>query len=108
MASQLSLFSKNEHVDEVTTTDLKYVYLASSLSLSPPSLQPPTHTHSLTHAHCFPLRFLLLPALLGDLTLQLCEGERLEVINAARVYCVDYLQRCKAYAITKEVCECMY
>ena len=48
-------------------------------------------------------RFFLLPALLGDLTLQLSEGDRLGIVSKARVYCVDYLQRCKSYAITKEV-----
>ena len=49
------------------------------------------------------VRFFLLPALLGDLTLQLSEGDRLGIISKARIYCVDYLQRCKSYAITSEV-----
>lgn len=48
-------------------------------------------------------RYLLLPALLGDLTLQVTEGNRLETIRRARVYLLDYLQRCKSYAITAEV-----
>lgn len=45
----------------------------------------------------------MLPALLGDLTLQTSEGDRMEVIQKARVYLVDYLQRCKSYTITTEV-----
>ena len=53
---------------------------------------------------CWPsFRYLLLPALLGDLTLQVTEGNRLETIRRARVYLLDYLQRCKSYAITAEV-----
>lgn len=46
---------------------------------------------------------MLLPALLGELTMQISDGDRLENIQKARVYFVDYLQRCKSYAITKEV-----
>ncbi len=48
-------------------------------------------------------RYLLLPALMGDLTLQVMEGERTETIRRAKVYCLDYLQRCKTYTITSEV-----
>ena len=50
-----------------------------------------------------PCRYLLLPALLGDLTLQQDTGERLDLLHRARVYFVDYLQRCKDYSITEEV-----
>jgi hypothetical protein len=49
-----------------------------------------------------------LPALLGDLTLHLSEGDRQDIISKARVYCVDYLQRCKSYAITSEVYHIIY
>ncbi len=42
--------------------------------------------------------------LLGELTMQISGGDRLENILKARVYFVDYLQRCKSYALTKEVC----
>ena len=48
-------------------------------------------------------RYLLLPALLGDLTLQQNIGERLDLLHRARVYFVDYLQRCKNYSITEDV-----
>ena len=50
----------------------------------------------------------MLPALLGDLTLQVTEGNRLETIQRARVYLLDYLQRCKSYAITAEVHMILY
>lgn len=50
-------------------------------------------------------RFFLLPALLGDLTMNGVEGEnRLDNIEKARIYFVDYLQRSKSYSITTEVC----
>ncbi|XP_072291774.1 immunoglobulin-binding protein 1 [Eucyclogobius newberryi] len=46
------------------------------------------------------LRYLLLPALLGALTLKQTSRERrLEILQTARVYFVDYLQRCKNYNI---------
>ncbi|XP_065919592.1 immunoglobulin-binding protein 1-like [Dysidea avara] len=48
------------------------------------------------------LKYLLLPALLGDLTLQLMGEERVDVLRRARVYVADYLQRCKSYSITSE------
>ncbi|XP_064397131.1 immunoglobulin-binding protein 1-like [Halichondria panicea] len=69
LVNQLSLFSGNEAVEELPTSDLRY---------------------------------LLLPALLGDLTLQHNDGERLECLSRARVYFVDYLQRCKSYSITQQ------
>ena len=47
-------------------------------------------------------RYFLLPVLLGDLTLQVNE-DRLDVLHKARVYFVDYLQRCKSYSITTDV-----
>ena len=50
-------------------------------------------------------RFLLLPALLGDLTMQSMRDDRLDNIQKARVYFVDYLQRSNSYAITSEVRE---
>ena len=48
------------------------------------------------------LKYMLLPALLADITLQQVEGDRLKTVEKALVYCMDYLHRCKAYYITKE------
>eukprot|EP00731_Ephydatia_muelleri_P012941 Em0007g251a len=48
------------------------------------------------------LKYMLLPALLADVTLQQVEGDRLKTVQKTLVYCVDYLHRCKAYSITKE------
>uniref|UniRef100_A0A3B3ZEX1 Uncharacterized protein n=1 Tax=Periophthalmus magnuspinnatus TaxID=409849 RepID=A0A3B3ZEX1_9GOBI len=63
--AQLELFSRNEELEEVCTSELKY---------------------------------LLLPALLGALTLKQTSRERrLEILQTARNYFVDYLQRCKNY-----------
>ncbi|KAL5508982.1 hypothetical protein EMCRGX_G004254 [Ephydatia muelleri] len=48
------------------------------------------------------LKYMLLPALLADVTLQQVEGDRLKTVQKTLVYCVDYLHRCKEYSITKE------
>ncbi|XP_059404040.1 immunoglobulin-binding protein 1-like [Carassius carassius] len=46
------------------------------------------------------LKYLLLPALLGALTMkQVNRSKRLEHVQAARVYFMDFLQRCKNYDI---------
>ena len=45
------------------------------------------------------IRYLLLPALLGTLSLKLCVENRMNVIETAEVYFRDYLTRCKNYAI---------
>ncbi|XP_029964553.1 immunoglobulin-binding protein 1 [Salarias fasciatus] len=69
MAAQLQLFSRNEELEEVSTSDLKY---------------------------------LLLPALLGALTLKRSGRERrLESLRAARVYFMDFLTRCQDYHIAR-------
>ncbi|XP_037968662.2 immunoglobulin-binding protein 1b [Plutella xylostella] len=48
------------------------------------------------------LQYLLLPVLLGKLTLKLCaQGlARVEIINVAEIYFRDFLQRCKDYGVT--------
>lgn len=46
------------------------------------------------------LQYLLLPALLGTLSLKLCRQPRKEIINLAEIYFKDFLQRCKDYGVT--------
>ncbi|XP_039761344.1 immunoglobulin-binding protein 1 [Pararge aegeria] len=46
------------------------------------------------------LQYLLLPALLGTLTLKLCGQPRKGVIQVAEIYFRDFLQRCKDYGVT--------
>ncbi|XP_063899548.1 immunoglobulin-binding protein 1 [Helicoverpa armigera] len=46
------------------------------------------------------LQYLLLPALLGSLSLKLCNQPRLDLVNVAEIYFRDYLQRCKDYGVT--------
>lgn len=70
MASQMSLFSDNEDLVEVATSSLKWVKLSVVY-----------HKCSLLPSLC---RYLLLPALLGELTLQQSSGERLDTIRRAR------------------------
>ncbi|RZF43422.1 hypothetical protein LSTR_LSTR001683 [Laodelphax striatellus] len=47
------------------------------------------------------VKLLLLPALLGSLTLNLCnrERERSEIVQTADIYFRDFLQRCKDYNV---------
>ncbi|CAF4950127.1 unnamed protein product [Pieris macdunnoughi] len=46
------------------------------------------------------LQYLLLPALLGTLTLKLCNQPRKDIINVAEIYFKDFIQRCKDYGVT--------
>ncbi|KAH9631616.1 hypothetical protein HF086_006608 [Spodoptera exigua] len=46
------------------------------------------------------LRYMLLPALLGTLTLKLCNQPRIDLVNVAEIYYKDFLQRCKDYGVT--------
>lgn len=46
------------------------------------------------------LKYLLLPALLGALSMKLTSRDkRLEIVQTARAYFMDYLRRCKDYNI---------
>ncbi|XP_072020571.1 immunoglobulin-binding protein 1-like isoform X2 [Amphiura filiformis] len=69
MVNELSLFSRNEELEELPTSDIRY---------------------------------LLLPAILGDLTLRLTGEERVEVVQKGKTYFVDYLKRCRQYGVTKQ------
>lgn len=69
MIAELSLFSRNEDLEEIATADLKY---------------------------------LLLPALSGALTMkQTSHDTRLDIVNTARVYFMDFLLRCKQYDVSQ-------
>lgn len=68
MVAKLDLFSRNEDLEEISTTDLKY---------------------------------LLLPAILGALTMKQTDREkRLELVQTARTYFRDFLRRCKEYNVS--------
>ncbi|KAM3910673.1 immunoglobulin-binding protein 1 [Leptodactylus fuscus] len=68
MVSQLQLFSSNEDLDEIPSTDIRY---------------------------------LLLPALLGALTLkQVGLSHRLQHLETARSYFLDFLKRCHDYKVS--------
>ncbi|XP_038058463.1 immunoglobulin-binding protein 1-like [Patiria miniata] len=69
MVSQLNLFSSNEELEELPTTDIRY---------------------------------LLLPALLGSLTLKLTGEDRLAVVERSKTYFKDFLRRCRQYGVTEE------
>lgn len=67
IVNSLALFSSNEELSEVPTSELRY---------------------------------LLLPAFLGDLFLRKSETDRITLLNIAKVYFIDYLKRCKNYGVT--------
>lgn len=46
------------------------------------------------------LQYLLLPALLGSLSLKLTSGERKDIVNVAEIYFKDFLQRCNEYGLS--------
>ncbi|KAG7241944.1 hypothetical protein INR49_024691 [Caranx melampygus] len=47
------------------------------------------------------LKYLLLPALLGALTMkQTSRDKRLEIVQTARAYFMDFLRRCKEYSVS--------
>lgn len=46
------------------------------------------------------LRYFLLPAFLGELSLKLCNGSRTDIVNMADVYFKDFLSRCIDYGLS--------
>ncbi|KAJ3656019.1 hypothetical protein Zmor_015160 [Zophobas morio] len=46
------------------------------------------------------LRYFLLPALLGSLSLKLTSGERKDIIEVAEIYFKDFLTRCNDYSLS--------
>eukprot|EP00112_Aurelia_sp_Birch-Aquarium-sp1_P011918 Seg2501.3 transcript_id=Seg2501.3/GoldUCD/mRNA.D3Y31 product="Immunoglobulin-binding protein 1" protein_id=Seg2501.3/GoldUCD/D3Y31 len=67
MVNLLGLFSSNEELEEVTSSNLRY---------------------------------FLLPAFMGELTLQQTNEDRQSDVARSKVYFIDFLERCKNYAIT--------
>lgn len=46
------------------------------------------------------LQYLLLPALLGSLSLKLTSGDRKDIVNCADTYFKDFLKRCNQYGLS--------
>lgn len=46
------------------------------------------------------LQYLLLPALLGSLSLKLTSGDRKDIVNCADTYFKDFLRRCNQYGLS--------
>lgn len=67
LVSLADMFSENETVEEISTSNIQY---------------------------------LLLPALLGSLSMKLTTGERKDIVSCAEVYFKDFLKRCNAYSIS--------
>lgn len=46
------------------------------------------------------IKYFLLPALLGSLTLKICgTSDRMHIVDVAEIYFVDFLQRLKTYGL---------
>lgn len=47
------------------------------------------------------IKYFLLPAFLGTLATKICNtGDRMNIVNVAEIYFVDFLKRVKAYGLT--------
>ena len=75
LANELSLFSRNEELEEVATSDLRW----DIDYLLPPFCE---QQHKILS---FLFRYLLLPALLGDLVSQVMDGKRVDTLQRAKV-----------------------
>lgn len=69
MVNILELFSRNEELGEITSSNLRYI---------------------------------LLPAFLGELTLLQMDDDRFSSVSRAKVYFKDFFERCKDYGIAQE------
>ncbi|XP_065053800.1 immunoglobulin-binding protein 1-like [Rhopilema esculentum] len=67
MVNMISIFSRNEHIDEVSATNLRY---------------------------------FLLPAFMGELSLLQQGNDRSSDVTKSKIYFLDFLQRCNDYSIT--------
>lgn len=74
--------------------------LSGNIKTSFMSLFPCSRNEALEEISTTDLKYLMLPALLGALTMkQVNTSKRLEHVQSARVYFMDFLQRCKQYEV---------
>ncbi|XP_045499117.1 immunoglobulin-binding protein 1 [Colias croceus] len=102
----MKLFNKIETGNEATNSDAAQMTLKTTIS----KFEKATNlvslsgmfskNESLDELPTETLQYLLLPALLGTLTLKLCNQPRKEIITVAEIYFRDFLQRCKDYGVT--------
>ncbi|XP_038208213.1 immunoglobulin-binding protein 1 [Zerene cesonia] len=102
----MKLFDKIETGNEATNSDAVQMTLKTAIS----KFEKATNLVSLSgmfsrnealeELPTETLQYLLLPALLGTLTLKLCNQPRKDIITVAEIYFRDFLQRCKDYGVT--------
>ncbi|CAH2102981.1 unnamed protein product [Euphydryas editha] len=102
----MKLYDKIENGNEPTNSDAVQMSIKSAIS----KFEKATNlvsvsgmfskNESLEELPTETLQYLLLPALLGTLTLKLCGQFRLDLVNVADIYFKDFLQRCKDYGVT--------
>ncbi|CAH2049892.1 unnamed protein product, partial [Iphiclides podalirius] len=109
----MKLFNNIENGKEATNSDPVQMSIRSAIS----KLEKATNLVSLTEMFSknesfdeLPtesLQYLLLPALLGTLTLKMCGRPRKDVVDVAEIYFKDFLTRCKNYGLTDlEIPQC--
>lgn len=102
----MKMFEKIENSNEPMNSDAMQIYLKAAIA----KFEKATNlvslsgmfssNESLEELPTETLQYLLLPALLGTLSLKLCGQPRKEVINLVEIYFRDFLQRCKDYGVT--------
>ncbi|CAG4989023.1 unnamed protein product [Colias eurytheme] len=102
----MKLFDKIETGNEATNSDAVQMTLKTTIS----KFEKATNlvslsgmfskNESLDELPTETLQYLLLPALLGTLTLKLCNQPRKDIITVAEIYFRDFIQRCKDYGVT--------
>ncbi|CAH0724504.1 unnamed protein product, partial [Brenthis ino] len=102
----MKLFDKIENGSEATNSDPVQLNIKSAISKFEKATKLVSMTgmfsknESLEELPTETLQYLLLPALLGTLSLKLCNQPRKDIINIAEIYFRDFLQRCKDYGVT--------
>ncbi|CAK1544380.1 unnamed protein product [Leptosia nina] len=102
----MKLFDKIETGNEATNSDVVQMTIKNAISTFEKATNLVSlsgmfsQNESLEELPTETLQYLLLPALLGTLTLKLCNQPRKEIINVAEIYFKDFLQRCKDYGVT--------
>ncbi|CAH0405582.1 unnamed protein product [Chilo suppressalis] len=102
----MKLFENTENSNEALSSDPVQMTIKSAISKLEKATNLVSFTgmfsknESLDELPTETLQYLLLPALLGTLTLKLVGPPRKELINVAEIYFKDFLQRCKDYGIT--------
>ncbi|KAI8437998.1 hypothetical protein MSG28_010656 [Choristoneura fumiferana] len=102
----MKLFEKIESGNEATNSDAVQISVKSAISKFEKATNLVSMSgmfsanESMEELPTETLQYLLLPALLGTLSLKLCRQPRKDIVHIAEIYFRDFLQRCKDYGVT--------